>query len=63
MQISEPVSESGNSAKNRVCLIYQIQRNKFSNAYMRRNSYINKNNDRLFEDFRGQNGGYIDRIL
>ena len=56
MRISEPVSESGNSAKNRVCLIYQTQRNKFSNMYMRRNSYINKNNNGLFEDFRGQNG-------
>ena len=43
-------------AKNRICLIYQTQRNKFSNAYMRRTSYINKNNDGLFEDFRGQNG-------
>ena len=56
MQILEPVSESGNSAKNRVCLIYKMQRNKFSNAYISHNLHINKNNERLSVDLRGQSG-------
>ena len=51
MRILEPVSESENSTKNRVRLIYKTQRNKFSNAYMSFNSYINKNHKGVFEDF------------
>ena len=63
MRILEPVSESENSAKNRVRLIYKTRRNKFSTAYMSFNSYINKNHKGVFEDFRGQNVWYINRIL
>ena len=63
MQSLEPVSESENSAKNRVRLIYKTWRNRFSTAYMSFNTYINKNHKGLFEDFRGQNVWYINRIL
>ena len=56
MRILEPVSESENSEKNRVRLIYKTRRNKFSTAYMSFNSYINnKNHKGVFEDFQGQN--------
>ena len=55
MRILEPVSESENSAKNRVRLIYKMRRNKFLTVYMSFNLYISKNHKGLFEDFRGQN--------
>ena len=63
MRILKPVSECENSAKNQVCLIYKTRRNKFSTAYMSFNSYINKNHKGLFEDFRGQNVWYINKLL
>ena len=53
--IFRTVTESGNSAKNWLCLIYKTWRNKFSNTYMYLNPYVNKSREGLFEDFRGQN--------
>ena len=48
MQILEPVSKSENSAKNHVRLIYNMQKKKFSNAYMSFNLHIN--NHKAFEN-------------